>query len=95
MITFCRWVQHNLYVYIELFCISSSFHCVLKKYLLPFHLYLNTPVSLRWHNHLNPAINKEAWTEEEELDLMRAHQIHGNKWAELTKFLPGRYHTFL
>lgn len=44
----------------------------------------------RWHNHLNPAINKEAWTQEEELALVRAHQIYGNKWAELTKFLPGR-----
>ncbi|KAF4348425.1 hypothetical protein F8388_015736 [Cannabis sativa] len=44
----------------------------------------------RWHNHLNPAINKEAWTQEEELALIRAHQVYGNKWAELTKFLPGR-----
>ncbi|KAL0327551.1 UNVERIFIED_CONTAM: Transcription factor R-4 [Sesamum angustifolium] len=45
----------------------------------------------RWHNHLNPNINKEAWTQEEELALIRAHQIYGNKWAELTKFLPGRF----
>ncbi|KAL4282823.1 hypothetical protein GQ457_16G001070 [Hibiscus cannabinus] len=44
----------------------------------------------RWHNHLNPGINKEAWTQEEELALVRAHQIFGNRWAELTKFLPGR-----
>ncbi|OMO91035.1 hypothetical protein COLO4_18691 [Corchorus olitorius] len=44
----------------------------------------------RWHNHLNPGINKEAWTQEEELALIRAHQIFGNRWAELTKFLPGR-----
>ncbi|XP_077210948.1 transcription factor MYB3R-1-like isoform X2 [Tasmannia lanceolata] len=44
----------------------------------------------RWHNHLNPAINREAWTQEEELALIHAHQIYGNKWAELTKFLPGR-----
>ncbi|KAF5202577.1 3R MYB protein [Thalictrum thalictroides] len=44
----------------------------------------------RWHNHLNPAINKDAWTQEEELTLIRAHQLYGNKWAELTKFLPGR-----
>ncbi|KAJ8751658.1 hypothetical protein K2173_025817 [Erythroxylum novogranatense] len=44
----------------------------------------------RWHNHLNPAINKEAWTQQEELTLIRAHQIYGNRWAELTKFLPGR-----
>ena len=45
---------------------------------------------IRWHNHLNPAINKEAWTQEEELALIRAHQVYGNRWAELTKFLPGR-----
>ncbi|KAG6389443.1 hypothetical protein SASPL_150911 [Salvia splendens] len=45
----------------------------------------------RWHNHLNPNINKEAWTQEEELALICAHQIYGNKWAELSKFLPGRY----
>ncbi|XP_073147297.1 transcription factor MYB3R-1-like isoform X2 [Henckelia pumila] len=44
----------------------------------------------RWHNHLNPNINKEAWTQDEELALIHAHQIYGNKWAELTKFLPGR-----
>ncbi|KAM0933164.1 putative transcription factor MYB-HB-like family [Dioscorea sansibarensis] len=44
----------------------------------------------RWHNHLNPAINRDAWTQEEEIALIRAHQIYGNKWAELTKFLPGR-----
>ncbi|XP_041019338.1 transcription factor MYB3R-1 isoform X4 [Juglans microcarpa x Juglans regia] len=44
----------------------------------------------RWHNHLNPAINKEAWTQEEELALIHAHQIYGNKWAELAKLLPGR-----
>ncbi|KAF8088150.1 hypothetical protein N665_0550s0009 [Sinapis alba] len=44
----------------------------------------------RWHNHLNPGINKNAWTQEEELTLIRAHQIYGNKWAELMKFLPGR-----
>ncbi|GMY30710.1 La protein 1 [Fagus crenata] len=26
-----------------------------------------------WHNHLNPGINKEAWTQEEELALIRVH----------------------
>lgn len=44
----------------------------------------------RWHNHLNPSINKEPWTQEEELALIHAHQIYGNKWAELSKVLPGR-----
>lgn len=44
----------------------------------------------RWYNHLNPEIKKEAWTQEEELALIRAHQIYGNKWAEIAKYLPGR-----
>ncbi|CAI0441329.1 unnamed protein product [Linum tenue] len=44
----------------------------------------------RWHNHLNPSINRQAWTQDEELALVRAHQIYGNRWAELSKFLPGR-----
>lgn len=45
----------------------------------------------RWHNHLNPDIKKDAWTLEEELALMNAHRMHGNKWAEIAKVLPGRY----
>lgn len=49
----------------------------------------------RWHNHLNPNIKKDAWTMEEELTLLNAHRIHGNKWAELAKLLPGRYNSFM
>lgn len=44
----------------------------------------------RWHNHLNPDIKKDAWTLDEELTLLNAHRINGNKWAELAKLLPGR-----
>ncbi|KAL3623065.1 Transcription factor myb3r-5 [Castilleja foliolosa] len=44
----------------------------------------------RWHNHLNPDIKKDAWTLEEELTLLNAHRVNGNKWAELAKLLPGR-----
>ncbi|MQM00484.1 hypothetical protein Taro_033213 [Colocasia esculenta] len=44
----------------------------------------------RWHNHLNPTIKKDAWTQKEELKLINAHQMHGNKWAEIAKVLPGR-----
>jgi transcription factor MYB, plant len=45
----------------------------------------------RWHNHLNPEIRKDAWTPEEERALIDAHQVFGNKWAEIAKALPGRY----
>ena len=45
----------------------------------------------RWHNHLNPDIKKDAWTLAEEFAIMEAHRINGNKWAEMSKVLPGRY----
>ncbi|KAM7508683.1 hypothetical protein LguiA_019136 [Lonicera macranthoides] len=47
----------------------------------------------RWYNHLNPGINKAPWTKEEEESLIKAHRIYGNKWAEISKFLKGRYNT--
>ncbi|XP_073298532.1 uncharacterized protein [Primulina huaijiensis] len=44
----------------------------------------------RWHNHLRPDIKKDLWTEEEDRILIEAHAEVGNKWAEITKKLPGR-----
>lgn len=45
----------------------------------------------RWHNNLDPAIKKGAWTEEEESILAHYHQIYGSKWSEIARVLPGRY----
>ncbi|KAK6922814.1 hypothetical protein RJ641_011118 [Dillenia turbinata] len=45
---------------------------------------------LRWFNQLNPEINKNPFTDEEEERLLAAHALHGNKWALIAKFLPGR-----
>lgn len=45
----------------------------------------------RWHNHLDPNINKSPWTEEEDRLLAQAHDQFGNQWAKIAKLLPGRY----
>ena len=44
----------------------------------------------RWHNHLDPIVNKNNWTEEEENILFNKHLEYGNKWSDISKYLPGR-----
>jgi hypothetical protein len=44
----------------------------------------------RWLNHLDPSINKGAWTVEEDATILESQQALGNKFSEIAKLLPGR-----
>lgn len=44
----------------------------------------------RWFNHLCPSVYKTMWCIEEEWVLWLLHKDLGNKWADISKFIPGR-----
>ena len=44
----------------------------------------------RWHNHVNPVLNKAPFSPEEEEAIERYYAEIGPKWAEIAKKLPGR-----
>ncbi|CAL4917881.1 unnamed protein product [Urochloa decumbens] len=44
----------------------------------------------RWINHLDPEIKNTAWTEDEELLLVKYHKKFGKKWVKIAKCIPGR-----
>ncbi|GJV17417.1 Myb-like protein AA [Tanacetum coccineum] len=45
---------------------------------------------LRWLNQLDPNVKKTDFTNQENDVLIRTHEIFGNKWTRIAKFLPGR-----
>ncbi|KAI1312238.1 Myb- protein A [Mortierella claussenii] len=44
----------------------------------------------RWHNHLDPMINKAPFTLEEDMRILELYSQIGSKWAEMAKHMPGR-----
>ncbi|CAI5948319.1 unnamed protein product [Closterium sp. NIES-64] len=45
---------------------------------------------LRWCNQLNPEVNKDPFTDEEDRIIVMGHAEHGSKWSIIAKSLPGR-----
>jgi len=39
----------------------------------------------RWYNHLDPSINKGAWTREEDDAIVKAYENLGSKWAQIAR----------
>jgi hypothetical protein len=44
----------------------------------------------RWINRLDPRLNQESWTPEEDAILLCQQKGCGNCWAKIAQFLPGR-----
>ena len=39
----------------------------------------------RWHNHLDPNINKMDWSSEEDRLIIELQSKYGNQWAKITQ----------
>ena len=44
----------------------------------------------RWINRLDPLLNQDEWTPQDDELLLNQHKKFGNCWAKIVKFLPGR-----
>lgn len=53
-------------------------------------IYIGKSCRLRWFNQLDPKINRNPFTEEEEERLLASHRVHGNRWSVIARMFPGR-----
>jgi hypothetical protein len=48
------------------------------------------PPARSWYNHLDPAIKRGPWTEDEDRKIITLQHHMGNKWADIAVQIPGR-----
>lgn len=51
---------------------------------------LGKQVRERWQNHLDPALSKEPWGEDEDQLLISLQAVMGNRWSEIARAFAGR-----
>lgn len=44
----------------------------------------------RWNNYLNPLINRQPWTDKEDVLALENYKVHGNKWSLISKSIKNR-----
>ena len=44
----------------------------------------------RWLGQLNPKMSKDKWTVDQDIKLINAQKINGNRWSIIAFYLPGR-----
>ena len=49
----------------------------------------------RWHNHLNPTLNKESFSLEDEIKVFEYQKQYGNKWSIIAEHFEGRNDNFI
>jgi hypothetical protein len=65
---------------------------ILNWKLIARHMETKTErqIKERWYGYLNPFINTQDWTEEEDCILLKKYNEFGSKWIKITKFLRNR-----
>eukprot|EP00824_Muranothrix_gubernata_P016623 TRINITY_DN34274_c0_g1_i1.p1 TRINITY_DN34274_c0_g1~~TRINITY_DN34274_c0_g1_i1.p1 ORF type:complete len:281 (+),score=59.12 TRINITY_DN34274_c0_g1_i1:122-964(+) len=57
---------------------------------IPGHTRTAKQVRERWYQHLRPDVVRRPWTKHEDTILIERQRKLGNRWLEISRFLPGR-----
>lgn len=73
---------------------SKRWSAIAKEININFHFSVNVrdgkQCRERWNNHLNPLLNKDKWTNEEDCIIIENFKMFGKKWAKIAAMLRNR-----